>query len=150
MKNSYHQRGLGLIELSLVIAILAGITIAVLAYFTIALREARITSAIKQITEVVEASYIWVRAEPNFQFISMQKLADNRLINPDWGTGKGINPWGGDFEVSYGINALSVKVDIRGIPGQQVCISLQEKLANKASNTKCQVAGREARYIGEF
>lgn len=150
MKLISQQKGIGLVELGLVITVIGALILTIMSYFTIADRSAKVNATIQQINEIVEGSYIWVRAQPNFQNVTISKLADGGYINKNWRTGVKINPFGGDISVGSSASTTQyryVKITMKGLTSN-VCTDIRGKLSKKTISDSCGNGGTE--YTAEF
>lgn len=132
------KQGLSLVELMLVLAVVAAVILLSMRYFGIAQREALLTRSIAQVSEVVDASYAWLRGHNNFDSITIQKLSDAGYLTPNWKDGKDINPWGGDVSISSANSGADLLVTVTEIPTvYKTCDSIKNKLSSKAKSVKC-------------
>lgn len=154
MRYCANQRAVGLVEILLVLSVVAVITLVSVRYFVVAKRAAKVSTTVSMVGDVVEASYTWVRGQPNFATISMTALTSNGYLPAKWSDGTKINPWGGNITVVGTNNNTQIRVTVTGIQvsdASGTCTNLLAKLNQRSSVAgSCTTAGSVATYQGTF
>jgi type II secretory pathway pseudopilin PulG len=129
LNNKYRQRGIGLLELMLSLAIISLLLIMATRYYASASRSQQVTSALSSMHALGAAIHSYQAQTGGTPPVTLDLLYDRRLIpvefkNP---TG-GANPWGG----AVSITATTVKFD--GIQAD-ACIQLSMALGSVKGGT---------------
>lgn len=141
LKSHKTKKGISLLELMLVIIVITALTLGAVRYYTSARDNLRVTQAMKMISEVVGASYEWVKGQPSFAdpsgAITMGKLVDAGLL-PQKYILSNVNPWKGRIRV-IGISG-NLELRMENIPGaicENVLKLKVEKYAETAKGPEC-------------
>jgi len=160
------QKGISLLELLFAILVVTTVIFMATRYVKVGQDGANVTKAITQIRTVVEASYDWVRVEPNFcgkgnfadhncldpaQQLSLQKLVDSKLLPKEYDN-KDISPWRSEMIVApQGLDEL--KITIKDVP-ETACLALEGRLRSDKQDKdtiKCIMAsGNKGQFEGVF
>lgn len=122
------QRGIGLLELMLSLAIIAAIILMATRYFTQASEASKVTQSTEIIATLINASYKWVEGQPNFSDISIQKLVDDKILPPDWANKK--DPWGKLLTLKPHGNNNQIRIIMDGAP-LSACNSINDIMINQ-------------------
>jgi len=143
------QKGLGLLEVLLVIAITATILVMATRFFVVANDNLQVSQSITQIDKITKASYKWLAMHRMSDFstddgVTMSDLVDSGLLTKR----DERSPWGGEVTVEAGTDPSHVLVTFLNV-SQGNCKSLSQRLSSVAHTETLQEAC-EGTYAGEF
>lgn len=117
-------RGIGLIELMLVLLIIVIIIFTATYYFRVTSENLKVTQAEEMINNIVQASYKWLEGNPNFAGINIDVLQSAGFLPANYDT----NPWKGkvSIEASSPDNS-KLLLKMEAIPTES-CTNLVEKM----------------------
>lgn len=137
-----NQRGMGLLEIMLALAIIALLLLGAVKYYQSVRVAARSDEAAKKVLNIVAASERWSAAhQGNFSEISgIDKLMEAGLL-PE---GFSKNEWGGEVNVKA-LSSDKIQISMSELP-QEVCYNLGNKLGLKESelDAQCTVKDKDA------
>lgn len=153
------QKGISLLEALLALVIASIIITLALRYFSITIRDMRVTQAVNQVRSLVKKSYDWLGAQKQADFndypkgtkISLQILINAGLIQTD-NNGNYFNPWGGDVLLAPGSDPSYVHISLTRIPLKD-CLNLTQRLQSinhMANQTNTCTDNINNTYEGEF
>jgi type II secretory pathway pseudopilin PulG len=119
IRSNKKQSGFTLIELGVVFAILAG-----LGYWVMndiiapGQGKQRVSSAGTDVSTIVGGSIDFASGkDTGFTGLTMTKLTADAYINPDFGTGSGENPWGGNYTAApLGSDPYTLVITVTSVP----------------------------------
>ena len=121
------QRGIGLLELMLSLAIISILLVMATRYYKAARQAQQVNDAISLVQAIAGATANWVIGEDGYS--SLQSI--DTLVNQGYlPTGSQRDPWQGKTEVIGAGN--TVKVTLGDVP-YAACLSLQKKIQNEIS-----------------
>jgi hypothetical protein len=130
-KFGHRRRGVGLLEIMLIIMIITAVMVGVSRYYYIARENARVTRAIDMINDLVNAAYQWVGyRNDDFSTISIGTLVSAGLLPSNYGNID--NPWQGNIKISAITQGSYAQIRLSNIP-KKSCNILSEMMA-KYSN----------------
>lgn len=142
-------RGIGLLELMLSLIIIASVLLMATRYFIQASAANKVTETTQIIGTLVDASFKWLEAEPDFKNLDLNKLVEAKLLPEDWRDKK--DPWGGSIKISpYGgsQNYQTIEVMISGAP-KTACENIND-IMNKQGMISEQVCTNSSGYVGVY
>ncbi|KPJ67973.1 MAG: hypothetical protein AMJ43_00720 [Coxiella sp. DG_40] len=141
--------GIGLLELMLSLAIIASILLMATRYFIQANAANKVTETTQIIGTLVNASFKWLEAEPNFENLDLDKLVDAKLLPEDWRNKK--DPWGQLIKISHYAGSKdfqSIEVTIPGAP-KTACENINDILSKQGMIAE-QVCTDSSGYAGIY
>lgn len=151
-----------LLEMLLVLTIASAILIMATRYFTISMRNMRVTQAISDIKSITKASYEWLQTQkqenfssnPNGTDITMEQLIEYKLIQPNNKNQPQsyYDPWGGEIEIGPGSDPSHVYILMKNIP-KMACLNLVRKTRSLMENNSILPAcdkDKNNNYYGVF
>jgi hypothetical protein len=146
-RNNYN--GIGLLELMLSLAIIASVLLMATRYFIQANAANKVTETTQIIGTLVNASFKWLEAEPNFENLDLDKLVDAKLLPEDWRNKK--DPWGRLIKISHYAGSedfQTIEVTILGAP-KTACENISDIMKKQGMSTG-QVCTASSGYIGIY
>jgi type II secretory pathway pseudopilin PulG len=145
------NRGIGLLELMLSLAIIAAVILMATRYFTQASEASKVTQATQMIHTLIDASFKWVEGEPNFlgkdekNPISKEQLVTAGLLPNEWLDKK--NPWGNDIDLQPLKDYKNqIEIILYGAP-KSACESINDIMVKQGvAEYSCENSGYHAIY----
>lgn len=140
--------GISLIELMLSLLVIVFIALATTRYFQVANENLKVTQAEEMINNIVDASYQWLKGNPDFSTISLTTLQNAGYISTSYTT----NPWKGTVVVGPGSDVSKVNLQMSGIPVAS-CQNLAEKMQKYSTDANCafmSIGSQSATFSGDF
>ncbi|RUO49478.1 type II secretion system protein [Pseudidiomarina donghaiensis] len=110
------QKGFTFIEVLTVLSIIALATIGSLALRDWAVGNSRVSEAKNQVITIQSGAQLWRPRTGDLTGISMTAMSSIAAVPEVWGSGTGINPWGGDIAVSVdGADTSRYVITVSGI-----------------------------------
>ena len=139
---SNKQRGIGLLELMLSLAIIAVLLVMATRYYKTAHTGQQVNDAVGMIEAIRGASAQWEAGRPTYTGIDMAKLDQYGLIPKDVAgnsspAGSGTNPWGGDVSVRAASGGAQIDISLTNVP-KDACHNLISRLRAQALSTNPQ------------
>jgi competence protein ComGC len=138
------QRGVSLLELMLVILIVVTMLIAATRFYQTTKENAQAQNALTMVHEIVDASYKWYEANPNFSTISFTQLIANGLLPESYSDDKRFNPWGGVVGIGPAANNDRFYITMSKVPADS-CNRLKQELSQYGL-TSCQAGVFKAEF----
>ncbi|RUO38862.1 prepilin-type cleavage/methylation domain-containing protein [Aliidiomarina shirensis] len=128
-----RARGFTFIEILAVLGIIALATVGVLSLRDWATSNARIAEVKAQVATIQSGVQQWRPRNGVYTGISVSSLSSVASLPVDWADGSGINPWGGDIEVSVdSADATRYRVRFTNIRVEEEGMRLQRDFADIA------------------
>jgi len=130
----HNQRGIGLLELMLSLAIISVLLLMATRYYKSADQGQKVSNAISLITGIAGAGAQYLSTHPKEKptDLNLQVLTNDGYLSKEFSTMS--NPWGGTIKVS-GSDAGLVTITLEGVPGGP-CRILQSSFSD-TNGTKC-------------
>ena len=149
VKHTIKQRGIGLLELMLSLAIISVLLVMATRYYRTTKQNQQVNDAIAQVQAMVAASENWVIGRNDFTGISLANLIASGNL-PD---GSQFNPWHAQNTVRKASNPNHIIIAMNGLP-QSACYNMAEKLnrhtATPQTNPHMMCTGIPATFYAEF
>ncbi len=142
-------RGIGLLELMLSLSIIDSVLLMATLYFIDANAANKVTETTQIIGTLVNASFKWLEAEPNFENLDLDKLVDAKLLPEDWRDKK--DPWGKLVKISHyagGQDFQTIEIMISGAP-KTACENIND-IMSKQGMVSEQVCTNSSGYVGIY
>lgn len=142
------QQGIGLIELMLTLLVIVFITLAVTRYFQVTNENLKVTQAEEMINNIVDASYQWLRGNPDFSTINLNTLQNSGFLPISYNT----NPWKGTIVIGPSSDNSKVNVQMSSLPVAS-CQNLVEKMQKYSPDANCAfmtIGTQTATFSGDF
>src|SRR3990167_8148299 len=144
------QRGIGLLELMLSLAIIALLLVMATRYFSSARLSQQIAAAVSQVQAIAAASQsYYIGNNNNMSGVSAAIFASNNtyLVNP---SSTRHSPWGGNIAIAPAANA-SVTITIPQVPDTNTCSRLKAALqGSTAPGTPAISCAAGGNFVGTF
>lgn len=135
------EKGIGLLELMLALAIISVLLVAATRYFASTDSSRKVNDAVNMLQAVINASEDWRTSKNSYADISLTELEKQGLL-PNWGDTS--NPWGGGIIVAG--TATSITLKLTNVP-QKDCLSLSSIMDKKGvTGSEC----AEQVYSGSY
>lgn len=143
------QKGIGLLELMLSLAIISVLLVMATRYYKSARQNQQVNDAISLSQAIIAASENWVIGKNDFTGISVTELINKGYLP----RGSDKDPWHSPTVVTIGSNSNQLKITMQGLP-VEACRSLAEKLNNQtaepSANPDSMCAGSPATFNATF
>lgn len=104
--NRNKQRGIGLLELMLSLAIISVLLVMATRYYKSADQGQKVNNSISLITGIAGAAAQYVNAHPDTTALTIDTLVDQNYLPANF---KGLkNPWGGDVQLAVSGGSVTV------------------------------------------
>lgn len=131
MKNNLIAKGIGLLELMLVLAIIAIMTVSAVRYFSIANKASKLGQAMEMVSAVRTAGERWKATQENYSLLSTDWQGFKSLIErgflPDIYQSQ-KNPWGGMLSAAPNTDPTKLDIIFVGVPTKADCSSFANKI----------------------
>lgn len=119
--------GIGLLELSLVLAVVASVVVLATRYYESTQNAARLNDAVNQINGIINASGQYKLGQRNFDGLTGPKLVELGVLP----SSALKTPWGGDMQIqNYGTSTVFIR--FLGVPASgKVCKELFKRIKGK-------------------
>lgn len=108
-----YEKGIGLLELMLSLAVIAMLLLMATRYFAQARENLKVTEAVKDINTLVQASFRWAEGNPSFKGIDIPTLTKAGELSKVWDSKQ--NPWGGSYILSDKSNE-QIQINLGDVP----------------------------------
>ena len=142
------QKGIGLLELMLSLAIISVLLVMATRYYKTARHGQQVNDGLSLVNATVAASENWVVGKSNYQGIDVQELVNQGLLPADIGDGSSGSPWHTKITVASMNNDSQVEIDLENIP-TSACNSLKNKLSQQM-DTSTGECGSDPTGVGTF
>lgn len=127
--NKRRQRGIGLLELMLSLAIISVLLVMATRYYKSARQNQQVNDAISLVEAIIAASENWVIERDDYNGINISDLITAGYLP----RGSNKDAWHGTATVSSGMNPNEITITFAGVP-PSACLSLAYKLNNQTSH----------------
>lgn len=126
------QKGIGLLELMLSLAIIAILIVMVTRYYTTTRASEQVNEAAQEIIALYAAGQSWLQSQPAFAGDMLTKFVLDGSVPKDFADG---NPWGGTIKATVGSTPTSLNMELSEVP-QAACQNLKARVTEKIANAK--------------
>lgn len=124
-----NQKGIGLLELMLSLAIIAILLITATRYYKITRTSQQVNTAADIVIAVYTAGSAWLQSQNDFSGEMLSKFVANGSLPTDFSK-PNINPWGGQVTSRGGSTPTTLAVTLTNIP-RNACEDLQARITAK-------------------
>lgn len=134
-----NQRGIGLLELMLSLAIIAILLVSATRYYLVTRTAEQVNDAAEMVTSVFAGGQTWLQTYNDLSGLtSIQRLVDILAVPPNFAQ-QNANPWGGAIN-TLGNNKDELTVTLTQIPAE-ACENLFAKIKEKITQVKADSPG---------
>jgi len=144
MRKINLTKGIGLLELMLVIIIITSIILGATKYYLVTKTSMRITQSQEIINNVAQAAYKWAEGHTNFSSITNIGILVNAGLLPSTYGNNNISPWEGtnpkNITVEPNCDGKWIAISLGNLPGtkaQKACSILVAKYGSCPSDDVC-------------
>lgn len=135
MKIVNKQKGFTLIELSIVLVLIVGLTITFWPQLAQMFGIGDAAKARAQISEIQNGAYLFKQRNNVFTGISMSVLDDQGYVSDRMADGTARNPWGGNYTIAVdGADATRYTVTATGVQNSDIGAQLAADYSTSAVN----------------
>ena len=120
MKKISSTKGIGLLEIMLVLAVISLMLVSVIRYFSIVNRTNRVGQAITMVNAIRAAGERWKATHGDYKTLTvgteLQDLVNRGLLPDIYGLSNVKNPWGGNVSANKGTDSTQLDIKFLGIP----------------------------------